>query len=574
MGLTINTNIAALNAQRNLGASQAELGTSMQRLSSGLRINSAKDDAAGLAISDRMTAQIRGMNQAVRNLNDGISLLQTAEGALQEVTNLIQRGRELAVQAGNEATLSETDKDSLQAEIVQIKAEIDRIGQTTTFNGIKVLDHGEGGSIGGNPERAEIVENLKSAWLANSEKLLGDEYGLFVENVPFSVEFVEGEESPATNAVAWMTSSYSGGELVSTKLTVDLDHYTSGDAEFDRVIAHEMTHAIMSGNMNLSGIKESDFWFVEGTAEFVTGGDTRLAGALGTTNPTATEADALINSFTPDEIDTSDQYAAGYAAVRFLHAEIKEAGGDDGIAEIMEYLSQQDLDATLSDAFDHIKTTYDSFAFNDITEFRTAIQTPSGDFSDFIVGMDLTNDDVGAIGGFDADGGPVEIAADVVADEPWQYDDDPLEGFVETWPTADELGTEEIASREFAYQAGANAGEFISVSIGSADTEVLNLADVDISKNAGLAIERFDAALEYIDEMRGEMGAVMNRLESSIANQQNVAENLSAARSRILDADIAMETSSMTKNNILQQAGVSILSQANQAPQLALSLLG
>src|SRR6056297_2131930 len=139
MALTINTNVASLNAQRNLGASQADLNTSMQRLSSGLRINSAKDDAAGLAISDRMTAQIRGLNQAARNANDGISLAQTAEGALQESTNILQRMRELAVQSAND-TNTDTDRESLQAEVDQLQEEIDRIATTTQFNGKTLLD--------------------------------------------------------------------------------------------------------------------------------------------------------------------------------------------------------------------------------------------------------------------------------------------------------------------------------------------------------------------------------------------------------------------------------------------------
>ena len=144
MALTINTNVMSLNAQRNLGTSQSQLAKSMQRLSSGLRINSAKDDAAGLAISDRMTSQIRGLNQASRNANDGISLAQTAEGALQESTNILQRMRELAVQSANDTNTS-SDRASLQAEVSQLQSELDRIAETTTFNGKNLLD----GSLGG-----------------------------------------------------------------------------------------------------------------------------------------------------------------------------------------------------------------------------------------------------------------------------------------------------------------------------------------------------------------------------------------------------------------------------------------
>src|SRR5471030_2643122 len=138
MPLTINTNIASLNAQRNLNASQGSLSTSMQRLSSGLRVNSAKDDAAGLAIAERMNAQVRGMNVAVRNANDGISMSQTAEGALAQVSNSLQRMRELAVQARN-STNSSSDKDSLNKEFTQLQAEISRVLGGTAFNGKKIL---------------------------------------------------------------------------------------------------------------------------------------------------------------------------------------------------------------------------------------------------------------------------------------------------------------------------------------------------------------------------------------------------------------------------------------------------
>ncbi len=281
MGITINSNIASLNAQRNLNISQNGLARSMARLASGLRINSAKDDAAGLAISDRMTAQIRGMNQAVRNANDGISLAQTAEGALAETTNILQRMRELAVQSAN-ATNTTSDRTSLNAEFTQLKSEMERIATTTSFNGSVLLN-----------------------------------------------------------------GNYSGG------------------------------------------------------------------------------------------------------------------------------------------------------------------------------------------------------------------------------------GNEAI------FQVGANANQTISVNIGGAgisqlagDTSnVVSDAAVATVSQAQSAIAIVDEAISDVDTIRGALGAVQNRFESTIANLQNVAENLTAARSRILDADIAQETTAMTKNSILQQAGVSILAQANQIPVLALALL-
>lgn len=273
MALVINTNIGSLNAQRNLSQSQGALAKSMQRLASGLRINSAKDDAAGLAISDRMTSQIRGLNQAVRNANDGISLAQTAEGALQEVTNILQRMRELAVQSAN-GTNTTNDRASLNAEFSQLQTEIGRISSSTKFNGQVLL-----------------------------------------------------------------------------------------------------------------------------------------------------------------------------------------------------------------------------------------------------------------------------------------------------------TGTYSVAKAQF--QVGPDANQVISVQIKAATLSGLGVAANSVATAAGAqsALATIDSAISQVDSVRGDLGAVQNRFESTIANLSNIAENLSAARSRILDADIAMETSAMTKNNILQQAGVSILAQANQTPQLALSLL-
>ncbi len=276
MALVINTNVAALNAQRNLTSSQSSLHKSMQRLSSGLRINSAKDDAAGLAISDRMTSQIRGLNQAARNANDGISMAQTAEGALQETGNLLQRMREISVQAAND-TNTDADRASLDAEFSQLVEEIDRIATTTSFNNQTLLSGGFAGS-------------------AN-------------------------------------------------------------------------------------------------------------------------------------------------AAV---------------------------------------------------------------------------------------------------------------------------------------FHVGANADQTINLDITAATTSALSVGTLTVSNrsHANSSITAIDQAISRVDTLRGDLGAVMNRLESTIANLSNVSENISASRSRIVDADIAKETSAMTKNNILQQAGVSVLSQANQSPQLALSLLG
>ncbi|MFA5700430.1 MAG: flagellin [Desulfuromonas sp.] len=396
MALTINTNVASLNAQRNLGASQADLNKSMQRLSSGLRINSAKDDAAGLAISDRMTAQIRGLNQAVRNSNDGISLAQTAEGALQESTNILQRIRELSVQSAND-TNTETDRVSLQAEVGQLQQELDRIATTTEFNGKTLLD---GSQTAASAFTFQVGAN------AGVDQTIS--FGIA------SAQTADLGEAKAGVLVA--SATVAEGSTSQLKFTADTAG-ASGNVSYEVVV-----------NMSAAG--------VSATAATLSGTTITINVASGTSTLTAAAAASAIN-------------------------------GASGIT---------------------------------------------------------------------AEVSAVTDAADFAAD-----------------------GTSTV-----------------SMSGGADDVETTNVKGIDISTRAGAvaAITSVDNALAEIDASRGELGAVQNRFESTIANLSNVSENLSAARSRILDADIAEETSNMTKQNILQQAGVSILAQANQAPQLALSLLG
>ncbi|SDZ76021.1 flagellin [Desulfuromusa kysingii] len=388
MAITINTNVASLNAQRNLSSSQSDLNTSMERLSSGLRINSAKDDAAGLAISDRMTSQIRGLTQAARNANDGISLAQTAEGALQESTNILQRMRELAVQSAND-TNSDSDRASLNDEVIQLKAELDRIAETTEFNGKAVID----GTM---------------------------------SNATFQV----GANAGTNQTISFGIDSAKGADLG-----------TAGNIA--------VTSAVAEGTFSSLSF--------EGAAAGTT--------ANGTYN-VVFEAGAVTS--------TSAAYASGTNTITI---------------------------------------TLGTVAAN---QTSTAVANA--------IGTSITGVTVSASSS-------------------------------ETF-TADSDG---------------------AVTLTGGSNEVLTTTVDGISitgiEGAQSAIESIDLALSDIDTIRGGLGAVQNRFESTIANLNNVSENLSAARSRILDADIAQETSAMTKNNILQQAGVSILAQANQTPQLALSLL-
>lgn len=443
--LTINSNIDALFSYRMFTGGQSRLQNSMERLSSGLRINSAADDASGLAISDRMTSQIRGLNQASRNINDGISLLQTAEGAMQEATNLLQRGRELAVQAGSSA-LSNSDKQSLQAEINQIKQEINRIGDATSFNGQFILrDENPSGTTTLSHDKLDVQNGLRTGWLRNTEQLIIDGFGLQGIGSEISIVY---EEDSGDGFVAWVQNSFSTAtrEAVNQELHIDLSDFTpvtsedGGTAPYynDRIIAHEMVHAVMGVTMNALDIET---WFQEGSAELIQGGDERLLGALNNqlANVTAGDVDAAVNNLVAtigvawndgsNPTLLNEQYATAYVATRFLHDEIQAAGGT-GFDELMGLLSDNrtDNNYALDEALADIQSAHADFAYGDVTSFITAFTASDGVGFDYLKEMytsgDLNNTDTGAIWGLDADGGEIKTASSVVENGA-QYDDSP-----------------------------------------------------------------------------------------------------------------------------------------------------
>jgi len=499
MGLTINTNVMSLNAQRNLGTSQSALAKSMQRLSSGLRINSAKDDAAGLAISDRMTSQIRGLNQAVRNSNDGISLAQTAEGALQETTNILQRMRELAVQSAND-TNSASDRTSLQAEVNQLKQEMTRIAETTQFNGKNLLDGSLTSAqfqVGANANQT-ISFGISSAKAAN----LGNN-ALTSTNT----------DASAIEVATAATSSANSNSVTAQTLTI-----VGKEGSKTASVAQDDTAAVIAGKINAVSADTGVTATARTTATLGTlSVDGSVTFSLKGTNTTAVSINATVLANDLTNLVTS----------------INEQAGNTGITAS---LSSDKKSITLEQA-----AGYDIQISDFAHSSGAATMQLTGS-----AGAAATLTEAGAAGDTDSStvGGEITFNSS--------------SGF---------NVTSSVAS---------GAGSLFATAANGANVSALSSIDnVDITTvaGAGNAIKAIDGALMQIDNMRGELGAVQNRFESTIANLSNVSENLSAARSRILDADIAQETSNMTKQNILQQAGVAILAQANQAPQLALSLL-
>jgi flagellin len=585
----INTNISALTSQRMLTRSDEGVARSLQRLSSGLRINSARDDAAGLSISERMTSQIRGFNQAARNAMDAVSLLQTGEGGLAEMANLLQRGRELALQAAN-ATYSAGDRKALQAEVTQLIKEVDRIGTATDFNGVKILGGGLGGTavVTGGPEptatdKLAIIDALKRSWLREGEALVGQFFGIQGDGSPIEVKFVEGQ--PYLAAVSFTGYDPTTGKLTGMTLNVDFSDFNPADwpngggasgLNNDRIIAHEMTHAIMARSMNMQALP---LWFVEGAAEFIHGADSRLFADLSNTagGSTAAKVASLMSTYLTAN-GSAQLYSAGYAAARYIHSEIIANGGS-GIREVFAYLSTHQL-STLDDALGAVAAAHPGMDFNSVSTM-TALFASGQAGNTYVANLfdsgSLQNADTGAIGGADSTpGGTRNTTKDSVVPDFPSFAEHPLNHLDTSFAPIDTSSHAVITLASMGtlnFHIGANANQTITIEMRAVQASTLNLQAVDIEKNAQYAISIFDAAIDAVAAERARFGAVQNRMEMTVNNLTVMNENISASRSRIVDADFATETAALTRAQILRQAGTAIAAQANALPIATLQLL-
>lgn len=473
MSQVINTNVMSLNAQRNLTGSGKALATAIQRLSSGLRINSAKDDAAGLAISERMTSQIRGMNQAIRNANDGISLAQTAEGAMQETTNILQRMRELSLQSSNSSNNS-GDRQAIQEEVSQLQSELDRIALNTEFNGQRILD----GSF--------TSANFQVG--ANANQTISFSIGSIKASSIGGIASEDG--STVTGAAATdITIAIGGGAAT----TINSSAGFTGNAYQDATSAYAKAAAI--NDAGIAGL----------TVTASTSG-TQTVGGIG-----GTAADTYNLSINGVAVYTNEDVATA-----LTNSALRDAiNGVSNQTGVIASLNGGDLTLTAADGR-NIAVTESGTGFTAGTDGLTVT---GGDFASTLRGtLSITATDSIAIGGTVA---TIGLSAAIAKD-----------------------------------------------SIG------IDTINVGTAAGAQTAIKRLDSAISSVTSNRAAMGALQNRFESTIANLANVAESLSAARSRIQDADFASETANLTKAQILQQAGTAMLAQANSVPQSVLSLLG
>ncbi|MBY5990723.1 flagellin [Ferrimonas balearica] len=465
MAVTVNTNVTSMTAQRNLNSSNSSLQTSMERLSSGLRINSAKDDAAGLQISNRLTSQVRGLDVAMRNANDGISIAQTAEGAMQESTNILQRMRDLSLQSAN-ASNSTEDRAAIQKEITALQDELTRIADTTSFG---------------------------------SQKLLDGSYG---------------------------TQSFQVGANANETISISL-----GD-----VSANAIGNNTITGAGSVFGVNTAN------DAAYATGataGDITISGPLGSGTVGITATDTVTDIMS------------------------KINGANTGVtAETSVTTTIGALSATDTGTLTIGNDTFDLAKYGgDMAKLAADIGS---------AGHDATyNADNGEItltaknvNGVDIQGGG---AGNTVELNGWVADDT-NDQFINA-----ELSLKSSSSFTVVGDGTTDVAEFLGASASSLNS--VSTIDVTTAAGAQAAVDVIDAAIAGIDANRADLGAAQNRLSHTINNLGNIQVNVADARSRIQDVDFAKETAELTKQQVLQQSGSAMLAQANQIPQLALSLL-
>jgi flagellin len=559
MTLSINNNTLSLQAQRRLAEHTADASKTIAQLSSGSRINSASDDAAGQAISARMSSQLRGMSQVMRNISDGTSMLQVADSAMANIGDSLQRLRELAVQSGD-GGMSDSDRGALQQEATQILAQISDVGKSTQFNG-QTLFSQDTSSIGGDDKVRKVVDGLKTGWLGSAEAMIKKYYGIEGDGADLKLNLGSIDDGQWNVLASVSGYTESNGKVGTLSLNLDMSDFGTGDtadggAAFlynDRTIAHEMVHAVMDRSMNMVSLPK---WFKEGTAELIQGADERLANAIAGGGVAAVVSGAAASD---------PSYEGAYAASRYLHDKLKEAGVDGGMKGLMTYL-HENQSATLDTALNAVTKG----TITDSSAFMADFQANGAAF--ITTKMNLTNADTGAIGGLDADGGPVRTAKDVVSDVGYTSADKPLQNFKFDFGDYDDAAGTGVNRMQIQVGAGTSKDDLIELQFSAMNSQALGLADLDMTKTA-TALLHIDQAIDYVDKQRVVVGAAGNRLDMAAANTQTTSVNLAASQSRIQDVDYASTTATLTRSQILQQAASAMLTQANGQPNAVLALL-
>ncbi|WP_241129963.1 flagellin [Achromobacter xylosoxidans] len=548
MAAVINTNYLSLVAQNNLNKSQSALGTAIERLSSGLRINSAKDDAAGMAIANRFTANVKGLTQAARNANDGISLAQTTEGAASEINTHLQRVRELSVQAAN-GSYSQEQLNSMQDEINQRLSDIDRISQQTDFNGVKVL------SGNAKPLTLQVGANDGETITLNLTEISVKTLGLDGFNVNG-----KGVTQNRTATVSDLQAA--GGVPAGNDWTVTTNHAAATAEQAFGKLENGNT-VVVGGTTYTYDAANGNFTFQNKTADAAA--LTKLATSL--TPATGTYANNASASTTFEVDATGNLTIGGKAAYLAATGELSTNNPGGGAQATLNDVLTATSKAAVGTASVSIGgKTFNSSATAGVVTYTDTVAKDAllatfkagAAGSEINLGQGITAAKLTFTTGTSTDTW-VDGSGNFTRTDKYDttYTVDPNTGKATV-----KSGT---GTGDYAPKVGATA--YVNAS-GKLTTETTSKGD----KTAD-PLKTLDAAFTKLDKLTGELGAVQNRLESTIANLNNVVNNLSSARSRIQDADYATEVSNMSKAQILQQAGTSVLAQANQVPQTVLSLL-
>ena len=522
MAMTINTNVISMNAQRNLGISGGSLGTTMQRLSSGLRVNSAKDDAAGLAIAERMNAQAKGLAVAARNANDGISLAQTTEGALGKVGDMLQRMRELAVQASN-ATNSASDRKALQAELSQLTSEIDRVAKTTSFNGTKVLDGSFAGGVFQVGAQAGDNITVGATTKATAAGLGAAEYGA-------------SKAVANTGAVTSFAEVVTGLKINDVELG-DLAKANSEEERLGQVVAAINAKSADTGVTAFMTNKGDGVYTLDIRSESDKA-VTFEGFSAATTGFTATASAAPAAMTVPASFTSAD--TGSVAAFEQEVTTLKESTGWQNVGN----------SKVVQDAWDSYKANSSD---GTATAFSTAVAS-AGAVASAWEAITSTSTAGSAEG--------LALAGSLAAL-------DSSLGSATASATMDELVA--MAQKALGVDRVANGLNITANEV----KETSGIDKLDISSQAGAweAIKQIDSALDQVNAARADLGALQTRFEKTVENIDIQTENITAARGRIVDADFATETANLSRSQILQQAGTAMVAQANQLPQNVLSLL-
>ena len=551
MSLSVNTNIASLTVQKNLNKASDALSTSMTRLSSGLKINSAKDDAAGLQIANRLTSQVNGLNVAVKNANDGISIAQTAEGAMQESTNILQRMRELALQSANGSN-SDDDRSSLQQEFTALSGELTRIASTTTFGGRNLLD----GSF--SSTSFQIGSNAN-------------------ETISFGMKDISAtglkgtySEASVTGSTTTLKASVTGSSVANSQL---------GAAPFTDPLTAAATLTVNGTDIALSSGDDLTAAISKINAQTATTGVTAADdgnGALALSSASAFKVSATgtETGFTTTAT-TSDQKLTTAASISINGTKVDFTAGADVDAMVTAITTAAPADVTAVNKDGRLVLTS-----TDGTNIKLANDS-GADGAGALAKLGLTSGTTKAALAEDTsitvNGTEVKFKKGADMDSVVSSINSASTG-VTASKNAD--GTLKFSGDKDIVIADGSSGTGLT-SLGltaettSAVSQTTTVADLSIldATGAQTAIQALDGAIAQVDSSRAELGAIQNRFDATVSNLNSISENSTAARSRVQDADFASETAELTKQQTLQQASTAILSQANQLPSAVLKLL-